>query len=525
MLIRRPPPATLGHMIELNERKLRNKTALIWEDRRLTFGKLADRSRRLASALYRQGCRRQERIGLLSHNRIEQCEAYGASELAGFITSTVNFRLAAPEIAYILNDSAARVLIFEDTFTETIAAVRHLLNTVVLFICIGQAPDWAEDFEAFLASGDPDGPPLRAIEDDIAYLIYTSGTTGKPKGCMLGQREQYRLVGACSADLGVSVVDCTLLAMPMFHVGGKVVQLASHYQGATGILLTRFDADAYLRALADHQITIAHLAPTMIQMLLESPLAGKVDTRHLRVLLYSASAMPVPVLRRAIQVFGKVFQQQYGMTEGAGTSLHRESHEPDGDAIAQRRLGSVGLPFPGVSIRIMGDDGVELPAGQSGEIWIWCEGATRGYWNNSAATIDALPDGWLRTGDLGMLDEDGYLYIVDRKKDMIISGGENIYSREVEEVLYRHPDVKEAAVIGVKDEKWGEAVCAVVVLNPGCDPSEQALIEHCATQLARYKKPKRIIFTDELLKLPSGKINKLHLREKYAAGSTAGARE
>ena len=518
-MIRRSAPVTIGSMLEANERKLPNKPALVWEDKSLTFGELAARARRLASALQGAGCRRQDRVGLLSINRIEQCEAYAASELAGFITTTLNFRLSPPEMQFVLADSGARVLIFEDRFAEAIDQIRGQLPSVEVYVCIGQGPDWAERYEDFVAAGDADGPPFRAIEDDVAYLIYTSGTTGKPKGCMLGQLEQYRVVASCSSDLGIGLPDRTLLAMPMFHVGGKVVQLATNLQGATGYLLTRYDPDLYLKSLAKHRATVGHLAPTMIQMLLESPLIGSVDTSSLRVLLYSASAMPTPVLRRAIQVFGKVFQQQYGLTEGAGTSLHRESHDPDGDETAQRRLRSVGVPFPGVQVRIMGEDGQEAPRGEAGEIWMSGEGMARGYWNNSLASLATFVDGWMRTGDVGRLDEDGYLYLVDRKKDMIISGGENIYSREVEEVIFGHPDVLEAAVIGVADPKWGEAVCAVVSLRGGSKVTEEELINYCSDNIASYKKPKKIIFMDSLPKFASGKINKLDLRARYAGGS------
>jgi len=511
------PLATIGRMIEVNERRVGNEVAFVYGDQRPTFGEFAQKSRRLASALHRLGCRRQDRVALLAENRLETCDVYGACELAGYITATVNYRLAPPEMLHVITDSAAQVIVFEDKYAPILEMLRPKLENVRHYICIGETPDWAVGIEEVAASGDNDGPPYRATEDDIAYLIYTSGTTGRAKGCMLGQKGQLRVSQACSTDLGISNIDRTLLAMPLVHVGAKVVQLASHWQGAAAVILNKFEPEAYLNILEREKITVGHLAPTMIQMLLEHPLAEKANVSSLRVVLYSASPMPTPVLRRAIKVFGNVFHQQYGLTEGAGTSLHAVRHKPDGDEKDQRRLGSAGIPFAGVEVRITAEDGSECPQGEPGEICLRGESLMCGYWNNSAATIDALRDGWLRTGDVGRLDEDGYLYLVDRKKDMIISGGQNIYSREVEEALFAHPSILEAAVIGVPDQKWGETVCAVIVRRAGATLTETDVIAHCRANLASYKKPTSVIFIEELPKLASGKVSKRELRSLYAS--------
>lgn len=507
--------ATIGRIVEVNERRVGNETAFVYGDLRPTFAEFAVRSRQLASALHRLGCRRQSRVALLSENRLEPCEVFGACEIAGYITATVNYRLAPPEMQHVITDSAAGIIIFEDKYASVIDALRPQLEHVDSYICIGDAPQWAERFEDVVASGHADGPPYRATEDDIAYLIYTSGTTGRAKGCMLGQKSQLRVAQGCSADLGISSVDRTLLAMPLVHVGAKVVQLAAHWQGSAAIILNKFEPEAYFRAVEREKATVGHLAPTMIQMLLESPLAEKADVSSLRVVLYSASPMPTPVLRRAIKVFGNVFHQQYGLTEGAGTSLHAARHNPDGDEKDQRRLSSAGIPFAGVELRITSDDGEECPQGEPGEICLRGESLMRGYWNNSAATVDTLRDGWMHTGDIGRVDEDGYLYVVDRKKDMIISGGHNIYSREVEEVLFAHPDILEAAVIGAPDEKWGESVRAVIVRRAGAKLAEADIIAHCRSNLASYKKPRSVVFINELPKLASGKVNKRELRARY----------
>jgi acyl-CoA synthetase (AMP-forming)/AMP-acid ligase II len=513
--------ATIGRMIEVNERRVPNEVAFVYGDQRPTFAEFAQRSRRLASALHKMGCRRQDRLALLAENRLETCEVYGACEIAGYITATVNYRLAPPEMLHVIADSAAQILVFEEKYASVVDALRPRLEHVRSYICIGEAPEWAQRLDDIAASGDADGPPYRADEDDIAYLIYTSGTTGRAKGCMLGQKAQLRVAQACSADLGITSVDRTLLAMPLVHVGAKVVQLAAHWQGSSAIILNKFEPGPYFEMLEREKATVGHLAPTMIQMLLEHPLAAKADVSSLRVVLYSASPMPTPVLRRAIKVFGNVFHQQYGLTEGAGTSLHSQRHKPDGDENDQRRLASAGIPFAGVEVRIAAENGEECAPGEPGEICLRGESLMRGYWNNSAATIDTLRDGWMHTGDIGRVDEDGYLYLVDRKKDMIISGGQNIYSREVEEALFAHPAVLEAAVIGVRDEKWGETVRALIVRRAEATLTEEEVIAHCRANLAGYKKPKSVMFIDELPKLASGKVNKQELRALYGESSAA----
>ena len=509
---------TFGRVIEANERHRPNHVALIHGDRSVTFGEFASRSRQLASALNLAGVSHQDRMAVLSMNSIEQCEIYGAAELAGYVAVGVNFRLIGKEIAYQLKDCAARVLLFQARYTDIVDSMREQLDSVVRYICIGEdTPDWADEYEAFLATGAPEGVPFRAQEEDIAYLVYTSGTTGRPKGCMLGHRSQLFTIRGCSAALGINRTDRVLVVMPLFHVGGKVVLLSAHWQGATCVLLDQFEPENYLQTMQDQRITVGHLAPPMILSLLDSPLAGKLDFSALRVILYSAASMPNEVLRKAMKVFGQVFQQQYGLTESAGLSLHRLEHDPDGDDIVQKRMRSIGIPFAGVELRIADDDGNPLPTGEPGEILLKSPGNMIGYWNDSGASIAALKGGWLRTGDVGKLDEDGYCYLVDRKKDMIVSGGENIYSREVEEVLFAHPAILEASVIGVPDEKWGESVRAVVVVREGQSLTEDDIFAHCREMLASYKKPRSVIFIDELPRLANGKFDKVTIRKQYSS--------
>jgi len=506
---------TLGDMIERNAVNHANAEALVYGERRYTHRQFADRVRRLAAAFFDLGLRRQERVSCLAMNCSEFLEVYGAGELAGYIVATVNFRLAAPEMAYIIKDSAPKILVFEAQYAEVVGGLRPQLSSIEQYVCIGKGPDWALSYEDVLGSGAPTGPPIRATEDDYVHLIYTSGTTGRPKGVIRGQREDVRVAETLGVEMNVTVDGRMQLMMPLFHVGSKFLQLAQHWRGGAVILHRTFDPVEVLQTIERERVTLTHMAPTMVQALLNVPDIGKYDVKSLDVLCYSAAPMPVSLLRKGLAILGPVFLQLYGMTEGAGTTLHKHQHRPDGTALDIKRLGSVGQAAPRVEIRIVDDAGVDCALSEPGEVWLRSDTMLSSYWNNAPATINALRDGWYHTGDVGYLDDEGFLFLVDRKKDMIISGGENIYSREVEEALASHPDVVDAAVIGVADAHWGEAVKAIVVRAGNSTIDEAALIEHCRTLIASYKKPKSIEYVDELPRLPSGKINKVVLRERY----------
>jgi acyl-CoA synthetase (AMP-forming)/AMP-acid ligase II len=508
-------PQTIADMLDNNAWKYPDQTAFVWQDRRVTHAQFHERANRLASALRLLGMRRQDRVGILSQNSLEFQEIYGSCEISGFICATVNWRLAIPEMVYIVNDGAPKVLIFEAAYAEAVAAMREQLKTVEHYICIGGGVDFASDYEEVVASGDPAGVPFRPLPDDVAFLIYTSGTTGRPKGVMLSQAGQVAAAEILGSDMLNSPADKLLIMMPLFHIGAKIIQLAQHWRAGTVVVQKGFDADAVLDCIEHERISVTHMAPTMIQSLLDSPSIGRTDTSSLRMIVYAAAPMPIPVLKRGLKIFGPVFQQQFGQTEGIGTTLLAHQHKPDGSQRDREILTSVGQASPRVNVRIVDDNGDALPAGSVGEILLTSPGVMKGYWNNTVATLETLRDGWVHTGDVGRLDAEGYLYLVDRKKDMIISGGENIYSREVEEAVVTHAAVSEVAAIGVPDEKWGEAVMAVVVLKPGATATSEEIIEHCRALIASYKKPRHIRFVDEIVKLPSGKIDKVRLRRLY----------
>jgi acyl-CoA synthetase (AMP-forming)/AMP-acid ligase II len=504
---------TLGDIIRNNAHKFPDETAVVFEGRRIGFGEYCERSHRVSSALYGLGIRRQDRVAVLSQNSPEFLELYGAAELSGYIIATVNYRLAAPEMAFMLGDSTPRVLVFEAQYSAIVESLRASLPHIEHFICIGgDVPSWALDYGAMVEAASPEGAPIRSAPDDIMHLIYTSGTTGRPKGVMRRHHNDIAVANLMATEIGVLVSDRMQLMMPLFHVGSRFLQLGAHLRGSGIVLHRQFNPVDVVETIEAERVTITHMAPTMVQAMLDALDNGRHDMSSLHTICYSAAPMPVPVLRRGLARLGPVFLQLYGMTEGGGTTLHKRQHNPDGGAEDILRLSSIGQAAPTVDVRIVDDDGADVPVGQPGEIVTRTASVMAGYWNNSAATIAALRDGWYYTGDVGRLDAQGFLYLMDRKKDMIISGGENIYSREVEDALAAHPAVHDVAVIGVVDSHWGETVRAIVVLRAGTQASESELVEHCRSLIASYKKPRSIVFTDELPRLPSGKVNKMILR-------------
>ena len=508
-------PLTLANTLELNAERFGDNLAYGVGERRLTHRQLLLRARRIASALESVGIRKQDRVAILSMNSLEYGEVLAAGQLSGIVVATINFRLAPPEILYIANDAAPRALIFEAQYLPVIEQLRAQLQSVEHFICIGGSVEWAREYEQFVASGDAAGSSFRAAEDDIACLIYTSGTTGKPKGCIWGQREYRQLAQILSCEQRTGSTDRALLVMPMFHIGAMAIQLAIHFRGGAVFLHRQFDPAALLAETVREKITLLHLAPTMVQMVLEQPGIDDMDLSHLKTLIYSAAVMPSTVLQRGLQLLGNVFMQMYGQSEVITSGMQPEQHLPNGSERERRWLTSVGQAFPSTLVKIVDENGNACAVGEAGEIAVKTVAMARGYWNNHPGTLDTFRDGWCHTGDMGKLDETGFIYLVDRKKDMIISGGENIYSREVEEAVLAHAAVSECAVIGIPDDKWGESVCAIVVLRKDQSVGERELIEHTKTQIASYKKPKRIVFVQELPKLATGKINKVELRLKF----------
>ena len=503
----------VANIIPGNAELIPDHPAIIDRDRKYTFLQHANRVRKLVGALMQAGCRRRDRIGILSRNCAEYLEIYGACELGGFIAAPVNYRLTASEINYIVDNTSPSILFYSAEFLSVVDEIRTA-GTLYVLIDQGELPEWAVPYAEFIEGGEITTLDKLPAPEDPVYIVHTSGTTGNPKGAVLGQSAQYGTAQVISDAAGITRDDRFLLVQPLFHVGAKFLQLAHHLQGAAIFIQREFNPRVVWDTLRKERITTLQLVPTMIEMLLADEYAEIRDPAEVKTIFYSTAPIRETLLRKALSVFGPVFVQQYGSTEGSSISnLTKSQHQPDGTAAQQRRLLSAGQACAGVEIKIVKTDGSIAGTGEPGEIVVRHPDIMQEYWADPEATREAVTDGWLGMGDIGYLDEQGFLFIVDRKKDMIISGGENIYPREVEIALEQHPAVRQCAVIGTPDDRWGEAVCAFVVLASKC--SEAELTEHCRTLIAGYKKPKKIMFVEELPRLATGKVDKVRLRAPY----------
>jgi acyl-CoA synthetase (AMP-forming)/AMP-acid ligase II len=513
---------SLAAMWERNLRLSANDPAVVSEGRRWTYGQLLGRARRLGSFLYSAGVRRESRVAMLAMNGPEWFDYYAACELHGFIAQTINFRLTRSELEYVLGDAEPTVLIFEQSYIDVVDSLRSVTPSVKQWVCIGRSLDWAPSFEEVIAQGSEDGAPMRAEPDDLVHMIYTSGTTGKPKGVVRDQRAGAALAAACATSQSMRVGGRMLLTMPMFHVGAQSMASGQQMLGGMVVLHRRFDPVAVARTIQEERIHITHMAPTLVQQFVASPGINDFDLSSLETLCYAAAPMPVPVLREGLARFRSIFLGCYGSTEcGNVAVLQQHFHRPDGSPQEVERLASVGREHLFSTLRVLDDEGVECPPGVPGELCVRSGSMMRGYWNRSNDTAEALRDGWYRSGDIARMDAAGFVYLVDRKKDMIISGGENIAPREVEEALLTHPGIAEAAVIGVPDDRWGETVKAVLVAR-GTPPPEQEIVAHCRQLIAGYKLPRIIEFTEALPLLATGKVNKIALRDRHGLQVQAG---
>jgi acyl-CoA synthetase (AMP-forming)/AMP-acid ligase II len=501
------------------------RTAIRFEDRATTYAGLRDRCWRLSNALI-QVTEPGDRCAILAENRPEYVECYYGVPGAACALTLLNYRLSARELAYIIGDAAPRLLFVEPKYLPVIREIRGQIPSVEQVLLIGGeaadtiGPDTIA-YEAFVATGAAAEPARKPREEDLCWLLYTSGTTGLPKGAMLSHRNLMAAVtnSLCAWDAGQE--DVCLFTFPQFHVAGYVMPMY-HLRTYPVVLLRSFDVETLLSSIEAHRITSTAMAPTMIAMLLEDPIGERYDLSSLRRIGYGASAMPAEVLRRARARWpGVAFSTGFGMTELAGNVMFLSPADHDRAADAGLPiLRSVGRQMPFARVRVVDDEGRDVDDGQAGEIVVKGDQVLMGYWNNpQATTASFFEGGWFRSGDVGRWDEDGYLYIVDRKKDMILTGGENVYPREVEEVLYEHPAVVEAAVVGAPDPKWGETVVAVVCRRSDVEAEE--LIAFCRARIASYKKPRHVVFVDALPKNASGKVLKRELRDRLAAGELA----
>ena len=506
---------TCGDLIKRGRALYGEQTALIFEERRFTFAEQAARMARLANALLGKGLRKQDRVAVLARNCSEYIECFGAGEIAGFVTINLNSRLAQPELAAICQDCQPGVLIYSAEFAALANAIAAQVSSIRIRIEFGTGGGQSS-YEQLLGAASAEMPAIAPEPGDTAYIMYTSGTTGGSKGVMISHAAMAEATRMLSCESGILPTDKALIVMPLFHLGGKIEQMNFSLMGSTVVLKTVFEPDDILATIERERITAGHFAPLMVQRMVEVLESKSYDVSTLRCVHYASAPMPVPALRRAIAKMGPIFVQVYGMTEClACTVLKAHHHLIDGSDAERRRLASAGQPALGNEVKIVRDDGSQCETGEIGEIIFRSPTSMTGYWNKSTMTAEVLRDGWLHTQDLGFVDNAGFVFVVDRKKDMIISGGENIYSWEVEEALRAHPDVAEVAVIAVPDKVWGESVKACVQLRPGSAASEEALIEHTRTLIASYKKPRSIDFVESLPRLFNGKIDKKALRAPY----------
>ncbi|MGB3805910.1 MAG: fatty acid--CoA ligase [Erythrobacter sp.] len=488
-----------------------------------TFAALDEGANRVANALLSLGIAKGDRVAYLGKNHPLYFEALVGAARIGAVMTPVNWRLAAPEVAYILGNCDARIVFVGEGFVDVLERVRGDLAHVEKVIGVETAGSTDADYREW-RDGFPADPPDIAIDTgDDALQLYTSGTTGRPKGAVmthasiLSSRDSTGDEGEMRAWQEPVPGEVTLLAMPCFHISGTGTGIGTMVAGTNSIVLPEYDPTEALHLIENYNISKIFLVPAAIQILLNHPRVKEVDFSRLKHVTYGASPIPLDLMREAMRVLGCGFVQMYGMTETSGTivALDPADHVPEGSP----RMRSVGTPLAGVEVKIIDEDGATVPPGTVGEIATRSSKNMRGYYNNPDATAETIDaEGWLRTGDAGYLDEDGYLYIHDRVKDMIISGGENIYPAEVENALYSHPAIADVAVIGIPSEKWGEEVKACVVMKEGEALTESEVIAHAREHIAGYKCPKSIDFIDALPRNPSGKILRRELRAPYWEG-------
>ena len=524
-------PYSIAEMIRDRATELGDNPVFTYQGKQLTYRALDQKSDLVAKSLLACGVQKGDRLAVLAKNSPVYFELIGAAAKIGAVVVPVNWRLAGPELTFILNDSGAKMCFLEQAFADSIDAIRATLEQVIsVFVIDGEGATYQQLHQPSerIDKITIDQSFTDTADQEVVQL-YTSGTTGKPKGAVLSSRMLIALRGQEDDYIvpewqGYEIGETGLLVMPCFHVGGTSFGLGIIYNGAHSIVLPEYDQDEVVDMIQTFRVNKAFMVPAALQSLLNNPKLASADLNSLTHIYYGASPIPMDLMRLAVERLGCSFVQMYGMTETAGTivALPPEDHTlATKDKRLLEKMSSVGKPLQGVELKIVNEQGDSLPVRNIGEIATRSQKNINAYWNRPDATNDTIDaEGWLRTGDAGFLDEDGYLYIRDRVKDMIISGGENIYPAEVENALYSHDAIKEVAVIGVPDERWGEAVKAVVVLERGQKVDADAIIQFSRERIAGYKCPKSIDFIAQLPRNAAGKVLRKDLRAPYWKGKT-----
>ncbi|MGQ9645694.1 MAG: long-chain-fatty-acid--CoA ligase [Thermodesulfobacteriota bacterium] len=503
------------------------KRAIICGGQRWTYREFYERVSRLSHGLKNWGMGKEDKVAILHPNCHVFLEAYYGLAQMGAISVPINTRLSPGEIAFILRDSESRALIVDPVFQDKIDAIRGEIPKIEKILWTGKESRGSgpidHSYEAVLSqSVGSEFPKPSLSDDDLAQLYYTSGTTGRPKGVMLSHKNVTAHALGTIAEIHLTDRDRWIHVAPLFHLADAWATWAITWVGGTHVLLREFNSRVVLQTIEKERVTLTNLIPTMLNLMVNDPDVGKYDYRSLRVLLSGGAPIAPEVVRKIVETFRCDYIQTYGMTETSPyltLSILKEHLDglPYEDRL--RFKTKTGREFIGVELKVVNDRGEEIRKDEKevGEIIVRGDIVTKGYWKLPQETAKSIKDGWLYTGDMAVMDEEGYVTIVDRKKDMILTGGENVYSTEVENVLYMHPAILECAVIGVPDEKWGEAVKGIVVLKPGKSATEQEIIQFCKEKMAHYKAPKSIDFIEALPRTGSGKIHKKGLRDPYWA--------
>ena len=504
-----------------------DRSAIIFEGKKYSFAELNERSSRLADALSKLGVQKGDRLAILQVNCNQYVEAYFATAKLGGIFVPLNFRAKADELTHMLSNAEASVLFLGERYINMVNAMRPNLPTVKHYICLDGKAEGILSFEELLASGSPEPKTFTQIDDDdTAVLMYTAGTTGLPKGVPQthGSYSFYMLQNVNPPD--PDIAETNLLTMPLYHVAGIQAMMSAIYGGRSIALMKQFETQEWFETAQQEKVTRVMLVPTMLKRIVEDPDFDKYDLSNIRVITYGAAACPFEVLKKTIELFpGRALINAFGGTETSSTiaMLRAEDQivtgketEEERETKLKRLATSIGIPLDDIEVQIRDEEGNVLPTGEVGELIVRGPRIMKGYWKDEEKTKKAFTsDGWYRTGDKGYFDDEGYIYLCGRADDMIVRGGENISPEEVENVLYTHPKVEEAAVIGIPDPEWGSEPMGVVVLRKGETATTEEIIDFCKAKLASFKRPRYIVFVDELPKTSTGKVLRRTLRDKY----------
>lgn len=506
---------TLGDIPRKGVKLHRDRECLVFEGKRLTYQELDERVNRLANYLLSLKIEGFKHVAVLAENCRQYAEIYLAVAKAGYVTVPLNFRLAKSELVTILKDAEVKVLFFGQGYADTAGEIAPEAGIATL-VSIEDSAKGCLNYEELLANFPTTDPEIAVDENQLAILMYTGGTTGRPKGVMMSHRSFMTAMLDLTLTYMFDKNDTSCIILPMFHAAVWPVFCILIVGGKLAIL-RRPELDKILELLEKEKCTHIVAVPTIYNWLMEHPDLDKFDLSNLNKMSYGGSPIAPVLLKKMIQKFGNIFWQAYGLTEASPvlTVLRPEEHTIEGPPEKVQRLKSVGREHYSPTVRVVREDGSEVVPGEVGEIVGRGKNVMLGYWKDPDRTAETVREGWLHTGDMGTVDEDGYIYLVDRKNDMIVTGGENVYPREVEDALHEHPAIMEAAVVGIPDERWGEAVKAVVVLKEGIKATEEEIIKFAKSRLAGYKCPKSVDFRETLAKTAAGKIARSQIKKEY----------